>query len=219
MNSKFSPKINKILIYSKEEAVRLNNDYIGTEHLFLGILRDGDGIAIDALNRAGADIPTLKQLIEDKIRMPQQQLKPSDAIPLLKNTEYVLTKVYLEARAMNSDTINTGHLLLSILHDETCLATTLLNEQDINYQIIKKIIASPAEEPRKQSHQQPQDIFDDDDDEEDDALYENSGHRNQPKDGGQPKSNSDTPVLDNFGIDLTKAAEENRLDPIVGRET
>ncbi|MBP5667563.1 MAG: ATP-dependent Clp protease ATP-binding subunit, partial [Salinivirgaceae bacterium] len=212
MNSKFSPKINKILIYSKEEAVRLNNDYIGTEHLFLGILRDGDGIAIDALNRAGADIPTLKQLIEDKIRMPQQQQKPSDAIPLLKNTEYVLTKVYLEARAMNSDTINTGHLLLSILHDETCLATALLNEQDINYQLIRSIIASPAEEPHKQAHQQPQDIFDDDDDDDDD-VYENIHKKNQPKDGGQPKSNSDTPVLDNFGIDLTKAAEENRLDP------
>ncbi|MBO7143625.1 MAG: ATP-dependent Clp protease ATP-binding subunit [Salinivirgaceae bacterium] len=218
MNSKFSPKINKILIYSKEEAVRLNNDCIGTEHLLLGILRDGDGIAIDALNRAGADIPALKHELEDKLRQEQSTVRPNDAIPLLKAAENALTIVYLEARSMKSDTINTGHLLLSILRDESSLATTILNEQDINYQLIKTIIASPAEEPHKQAHQQPQDIFDDDDDDDDD-VYENIHKKNQPKDGGQPKSNSDTPVLDNFGIDLTKAAEENRLDPIVGRET
>ncbi|MBO7477276.1 MAG: ATP-dependent Clp protease ATP-binding subunit, partial [Salinivirgaceae bacterium] len=222
MNSKFSPKINKILIYSKEEAVRLNNDYIGTEHLLLGILRDGDGVAIDALNRAGADLPTLKHTLEEKLRESQEIVSNTDAIPLLKAAENALTIVYLEARSMKSDTINTGHLLLSILRDESSLATTLLNEQDINYQLIKSIIASPAEEPKqKQANpQQPQNIFDDDDDDEgDDALYENMHKKNQSKDGGQPKSNSDTPVLDNFGIDLTKAAEENRLDPIVGRET
>ena len=162
MNSKFSPKINKILIYSKEEAVRLNNDCIGTEHLLLGILRDGDGIAIDALNRAGADIPALKHELEDKLRQQQGSVRPNDAIPLLKAAENALTIVYLEARSMKSDTINTGHLLLSILRDESSLATTILNEQDINYQLIKSIIASPAEEPHK-AHQQPQVIFDDDD--------------------------------------------------------
>ena len=217
MNSDFSQKINNILIYSKEEAVRLNNDYIGTEHLFLGILRDGEGIAIEALNRAGADLPTLKVNIEEKIRRPEGSAHDVENIPLMKSAEHVLTIVYLEARAMKSDTIDSGHLLLSILRDESSIVTTMLNEQDINYQNIKSIITSPAEETHKT--QAPQNMFDDDDDNEDEDDTFEKHHGRRSKGDNIPKSNSDTPVLDNFGIDLTKAAEENRLDPIVGRET
>ncbi len=120
MNSKFSQKISNILIYSKEEAIRLNNDYIGTEHLFLGILRDGEGIAIQALHTAGADLDAAKAQIESRI-MRNVPSTDSDEIPLLKSTEHALTFVYLEARATKSDVIDTGHLLLAILHDDSSI--------------------------------------------------------------------------------------------------
>jgi len=215
MSSKFSQKINNILIYSREEAVRLNNDFIGTEHLFLGILRDGNGVAIDALNAAGADLPTLKTDIENKLRSKGTTIIP-DNIPFLKAASNALTIIYLEARDMKSETIDTGHLLLSILRDETSLVTTLLNEQGVNYQMIKSIITQPAEEKKLPK---VKNLFDDDDDDDDLPFPKTPEKPSQGSGHTKSSSNSSTPVLDNFGIDLTKAAEENRLDPIVGRET
>lgn len=215
MSSKFSQKINNILIYSKEEAIRLNNNYIGPEHLFLGILRDGDGIAIEALNLAGVDLPTLKSDIESRLQDNNSGQAPvNDNIPLLKSSEHILAIIFLEARSMKSETIDSGHLLLSILRNESCIVTTLLNGQGINYQKIKSIISQPANE--KKDNNKVKNLFDDDDDEEE-MPFRKEPEKSTPQSGH--KSNSDTPVLDNFGIDLTRAAEENRLDPIVGRET
>jgi len=218
MSSKFSQKINNILVYSREEAIRLNNDCISPEHLFLGILRDGNGIAIEALNAAGADLPTLKSDLENRLRQSEPSLGANDDIPLLKASEHALAIIFLEARAMKSDTVDSGHLLLSILRDESNMVTTLLNEQGINYQKIKSIITQPAQEKKPSKNMKIRDLFDDDDD-DDDMPFPKSPDKPTQSGGSHPKVNSDTPVLDNFGIDLTKAAEENRLDPIVGRET
>jgi ATP-dependent Clp protease ATP-binding subunit ClpC len=209
MDSKFSQRINDVLSYSKEEAIRLGNAYIGTEHLFLGILRDGEGVAIDILLNLGADLYGLRKGVEDRIK-PDKPVNYSleDNVPLLKSAEKVLKIVYLEAKSLKSSTINTGHLLLAILKDENSVVTHVLNENDINYDDIRYQISQ--ESPKSQA--------------------EFSGEEDEPRppyggggSGGKgsesaPKTGSDTPVLDNFGIDLTKAAEENKLDPIVGRE-
>lgn len=209
MDSKFSKKMKDILTYSREEAIRLNNNYIGTEHIFLGILRDGEGLAIEILVALGIDLYDLKKAIENKIRLKgETEIPDPENIPLLKAAESVLKIVYLEARALNFDKINTGHLLLAILRDETSLVTMTLNERDVNYDTIKSMIQ------KEQTKGMADHNFDDDDDDFGTGRAEGGGNP-QPN---VPKSSSDTPVLDNFGIDLTKAAEDNRLDPIVGRE-
>lgn len=210
MDSKFSQQMKDIMAYSKEEAIRLHNSQIGTEHIFLGILRDGEGIAVETLISLGIDLFDIKKAIETKIRLKgESQIKDIENIPLLKSAENVLKVVYLEARALKNDVINTGHLLLAILRDETSLATITLNEFEITYENVKNMIQ------KEQTRGMADHNYNNDDDEEDfGGRHEN---QNAPQ-SNTPKSTSDTPVLDNFGIDLTKAAEENRLDPIVGRE-
>ena len=210
MDSKFSQKMKDILAYSREEAVRLNNNHIGPEHILLGILREGDGIAIDSMMRLGVDLYDLKKSVEAKIRLKgENEIIDPENIPLLKSAENVLKVVYLEARAMNSSKVNTGHLLLAILRDETNIVTMTFNERDLNYDLVKSTIK------KEQIKDMSDHNFDDEDDDFGGSRQENNPGAPQ---GSLPKSNSDTPVLDNFGIDLTKAAEENRLDPIVGRE-
>jgi len=210
MDAKFSQRIKDVLSYSKEEALRLGNAHISTEHLFLGILRDGEGIAIDILILLGAELYDLRRSIEELIR-PESAVKVKDTenLPLLKTAEKVLKIVYLEAKSLKEDTIDTGHLLLAILKDENCIVTQILSENNVDYQSVKTELVNAKNKP---SAEFP---GDEDDDEEAGSQFEGGKGA-----GGQQssKSNSETPVLDNFGIDLTKAAEEDRLDPIVGRE-
>ncbi|MBE0677062.1 MAG: ATP-dependent Clp protease ATP-binding subunit, partial [Bacteroidales bacterium] len=211
MDAQFSQRVKDILTYSKEEAIRLGNSHISPEHLFLGILRDGEGVAIDILINQGADLLSLKSSLEKSIRVENPvPLVDREVIPLLRSTERVLKLVYLEAKAMKSDTIESEHLLLAILKDENSLVTRILTELDIDYMSVRKTVendtpSSKADFPR----------------EDDDEMQGYGGQG--PGRGGQgqapgSKPTSETPVLDNFGIDLTKAAEEGRLDPIVGRE-
>ncbi len=205
MDSQFSPRIKDVLSYSREEAIRLGNEYIGLEHIFLGILRDGEGIAIDILTNLGVNLTEVKLAVEEKLRS-EREIDPQASVQLMKAAEKALKLVYLEARAFNSSTINTGHLLLAILKDKESLISEILNGFKVNYYILKS---------RLEDYKQPEarsDYSDDDDDSEESFPKE----PNIPKKTGSPKS--DTPVLDNFGIDITKAAEENSLDPIVGRE-
>lgn len=206
MDYKFSNKIKEVLSYSREEAVRLGNSSIGTEHLFLGILRDGEGMAINILLELGINLSEAKDQIETKIRGAEQSspLVDPDSLPLFKSAERVLKLVTLVARELKTENINTAHLLLAILKDENSLVTQMLDEKNIDYYTVKaemkpEIIETKAE-------------FSDEDDE---RSFGGTPRGPQPTPG---KPASDTPVLDNFGIDLTKAAEENRLDPIVGRE-
>jgi ATP-dependent Clp protease ATP-binding subunit ClpC len=147
MDSKFSKQMKDIMAYSKEEAIRLNNSHIGTEHIFLGILREGEGLAIEALVGLGLDLLEIKKAIETKIRLKGESvIKDIENIPLLKTAENALKVVYLEARALSDKTINTGHLLLAILRDETSLATMTLHEYEVTYENVKLMIQK--EQPR-----------------------------------------------------------------------
>ena len=208
MDAKFSQRIKDVLTYSKEEAVRLGNAYIGTEHLLLGMLREGEGLAIDILESFGIDLMNLKKLIEDRIKTGDKVITNTDNIPLYKTAERALKLVYLEAKSFNSNTINTGHLILAILKDENSLVTQILSEFDVSYDDLRLEMETKQKETRAKS----------DFGEEEDDMPFGSGDKKNPQSSEPQKSKSDTPVLDNFGLDLTKAAEENTLDPIIGRD-
>ena len=209
MDAKFSQRIKDVLTYSKEEAIRLRNSKIGTDHLFLGILREGEGIAIDLLLSFGIDIIEIKKNIETHLKntdtSPGINIDTTE-IPLLKSSENALKLVYLEARSLKSKTIDTGHLLLAILRDESCWTSLFLTEKGIDYYSVKEQLRGNLPEAKSD--------FPDDSGEPN--LF--SDKQNPQGKNVQSQKSSDTPVLDNFGIDLTKAAEENRLDPIVGRD-
>jgi ATPases with chaperone activity, ATP-binding subunit len=209
MDSQFSPRIKDVLSYSREEAIRLGNESIGLEHIFLGILRDGEGVAIDILTNLNVNLPEIKQSIEEKLRTGKD-VDSQASIQLLKSAEKALKLVYLEARAFNSPTINTGHLLLAIIKDKESLISNILSQYHINYYILKS---------RLEDYKSPEAKSDfDDEDSEDDSFSKSSGGASSSSAKKPANPKSDTPVLDNFGVDITKAAEENNLDPIVGRE-
>jgi ATP-dependent Clp protease ATP-binding subunit ClpC len=209
MDSQFSQRVKDILGYSKEEAIRLGNSHISPEHLFLGILRDGEGVAIEILVNQGIDLLVLKGSLEKSIKVESPvPVADHEVIPLLRSTERILKLVYLEAKALKSPTIDSEHLLLAILKDENALVTRFLSELDVDYQTVRRMVE--AESPSAKA-----DFPRDEDDEGQSFSNQGKGPSGTPS---SSKSSSDTPVLDNFGIDLTKAAEEGRLDPIVGRE-
>jgi len=215
MDAQFSQRIKDVLGYSKEEAVRLGNSHISVEHLFLGILRDGEGLAIDVLVVLGVELYDLRMSIEKSIRNDQPAtVTDPDSLPLLKSAERILKLTHLEARSMKEKTIDTNHLLLAILKDDNNYATRYLVENGITYNKVKQEISDSQPESKA-------DFPGDEDDEGKGPFSSGGGPSGSSKgsSGSSQKSTSDTPVLDNFGIDLTKAAEEDRLDPIVGRET
>jgi len=210
MDSKFSPRIKDVLSYSREEAIRLGNDHIGTEHIFLGIIRDGEGIAIDVMNKLHLDFMKMRKDLEIQLRK-DSSLQLEANIPLLKNTEKALKFVFLEARAMNESTVNTGHLLLAILKEKDSLVSAIFKHYNSGYEAVKTQIEELTRIESKSD-------FPEDSDEGEDMFGKSSGSGSSsgPKGSSAPKT--DTPVLDNFGIDITKAAIEGSLDPIVGRE-
>ncbi len=209
MDSQFSQRVKDILGYSKEEAIRLGNSHISPEHLFLGILRDGEGVAVEILITQGIDLMVLKGSLEKSIKVESPvPVTDHEVIPLLRSTERILKLVYLEAKALKSSTIESEHLLLAILKDENTLVTKFLSEMNVDYQSVKRMVE--AESPGSKADYPK--------DEEDEGQGFGTPGRGQSGSPSQAKPSSDTPVLDNFGIDLTKAADENRLDPVVGRE-
>lgn len=207
MEAKFSPRVKDVISYSREEAIRLKHDYIGTEHLLLGLIREGDGVAIKLLKLLGLDMGELRRSIEDAVKGSSVSRTPINNMPLTKQAEKVLKITYLEAKIFKSDVIGTEHLLLSILRDEDNIASQILMQFSVSYEIFK---AGVDQNKTDITDQATGSSADDGTFREDDHQY------------GQAKKVSDvkskTPVLDNFGRDLTKAAEEGRLDPIVGRE-
>ena len=207
MEAKFSPRVKDVISYSREEAIRLKHDYIGTEHLLLGLIREGDGMAIKILKHAGIDTTELRKSIEDAVKGSSMSRAPIGNMPLTKQAEKVLKITYLEAKIFKSDVIGTEHLLLSILRDEENIASQILQQYDINYDVFKADVEQHKAGITGQASGST--AGGDDDFKEDD-------HFSQPKKVSDIKSK--TPVLDNFGRDLTRAAEEGRLDPIVGRE-
>jgi ATP-dependent Clp protease ATP-binding subunit ClpC len=205
MNAKFSQQIKDIIAYSREEAIRLGNEILETDHLFLGMLREGRGMAIDTLVSLGVDLLFVRKKIEFELKEEQILDKSKqDDLPFKNSAARVLRLVALEARALNSNTIESEHLMLAIMRDETSRIVSLLGDENVDYDLLKdRIINQPYNKM-----DDPYDSTGDDDDSDERSDLPS----------GSSKSNSDTPVLDNFGIDLTKAAEENRLDPVVGRE-
>ncbi|MCK5536112.1 MAG: ATP-dependent Clp protease ATP-binding subunit, partial [Bacteroidales bacterium] len=211
MDAKFSQRINDILAYSREEAVRLGNQYIAPEHLFLGILREGEGLTMDIFDSMGVDFERIREEIEHKLGISEMsKIEDINSIPLLQTTERALKLIYLEVRAFHDDFADTEHLMLAILKDKESLVSKLLDEKyNIDYEVFRAEV--DLEKTMNQS-----DMPDDDDDEDDD---EDSPQKpRSPQQTGKSQSSSETPVLDNFGIDLTVAAEEGKLDPIVGRD-
>ncbi len=208
MDSQFSPRIKDIIGYSREEAIRLGNDYIGQEHLFLGILRDGEGIATDILENLGVDLAEIKQLIERKVRTEKEVNQKADLV-MLKSAEKSLKLIYLEARSFKSSIANSGHLLLAILKDNENVVTQLLVEFGVNYYIVKSQL---------QDYKTPEAKSDFPESDDDDDAFSKTPGGGTSGSKKNVSSKSETPVLDNFGIDITKLAEENSLDPIVGRE-
>jgi len=209
MDLNFSPRIKDVISYSKEEAERLGNNFISPEHLMLGILREGEGVAIEVLQRLNTNMPLVKKEIEKHLRA--EETTKYDNIPLLKSAERVLKLVHLEAKALKSDRINTGHLLIALLKEKSSIIWEIMAKENINYQKVKELLETQA----------PLAKADYPEDDDQDSPFSGSGSgsgASSESSKGSSKSGSDTPVLDNFGIDITKAAEENRLDPIVGRE-
>lgn len=194
MDSNFSQRVQEVIRLSREEAIRLGHDYIGTEHLLLGIIREGEGLAISIFKNLSVDIPTLKQNIEDTVKHTGSTLTIGN-IPLTKQAEKVLKITYLEAKLFKSDIIGTEHLLLSMLREDDNLAAQILHQFNVNYDIVKTELVNIL--TGKQS------------------SIPSSPSSKAPE---KKTDKSKTPVLDNFGRDLTKLAMENKLDPIVGRE-
>jgi ATP-dependent Clp protease ATP-binding subunit ClpC len=216
MEAKFSQRVKDVLIYSREEAQRLGNDYIGLEHLMLGIIREGFGLAIKILRNLRVDVPELKRKLESSIIRHKERIPDADNLPLLKQAERALKITYLEAKVFNSELIGTEHLLLAILKDENNLVTKTFQSAGISYFIVRdelRAILSGTDE--EQQPIPPQDILPKDEDDEDPDEGTRSSGQGQKK---SQESKSKTPVLDNFGRDITKLAEEDRLDPIVGRD-
>lgn len=214
MEAKFSQRVKDVLTYSREESLRLGNDYIGVEHLLLGIIREGEGMAIQILNLLTVNITEVRKTIEKAIGVSVKRDKMADNLPLVKQAERALKLTYLEAKVFNSDLIGTEHVLLAILKDEDNLVSRTLNKYGVDYEAVRDELKSIMNSEDNATYDAPKDELPGssaDDDAEEGRGY-GSGVR-RPAD-----SKSKTPVLDNFGRDLTKAGEEGRLDPIVGRE-
>ncbi len=198
MEGNFSNRVQDVIRLSREEAIRLGHDYIGTEHLLLGVIKEGEGIAVKILRNLGVDLFKLKKAIEDTVRTSGGTLTIGN-IPLTKQAEKVLKITYLEAKLFKSDVIGTEHLLLSLLRDDDNIAAQILHQFNIHYDVVRSeldniISGKPTGTPPPGAQQQ----------------HQQASEKKPEK--------SKTPVLDNFGHDLTKLAAEDKLDPIVGRE-
>lgn len=209
MEQKFSQKVKEVIAYAREEALRLGHDYIGVEHLLLGLVRDEDDTASRILKSLEVDIVTLRRVLEDSIRdKAVHHAQEINNMPLTKQAEKVLKFALLEAKTMRNDTIGTEHLMLSILKVKDNIATEILNRLSVDHETFKAEFDFYNKDIRS-------DMTNDGGEEE--AFEEEDRSKGSAKKPGASKSK--TPVLDNFGRDITKMAEEGTLDPIVGRET
>ena len=214
MEAKFSNRVKEVISLSREEALRLGHDYIGTEHLLLGMIREGEGVAVSILKKLGTSLEELREAVERATKgTANHNVKNLANIPLTRQSEKVLKITYLEAKIFKSQLIGTEHLLLSILRDEDNIATQILEKFDVNYEVVKEMLEYQTDNPIASS-----DTEDPDDDSSRMFSSGGSGGGSSERSSGKGSEKSRTPVLDNFGRDLTKYAEEDKLDPIVGRE-
>ncbi|MCK4569568.1 MAG: ATP-dependent Clp protease ATP-binding subunit, partial [Bacteroidales bacterium] len=215
MEAKFSQRVKDVLTYSREEAMRLGNDYIGLEHLLLGILREGEGMAVQIMLYFGLDLQLMRKTVEKSIANPEKNGIKPDNIPLVKQAERALKITYLEAKTFKSDLIGTEHLLLSILKDEDNLVSRTFKKYGVEYGMVKDELKTIITRDKDIPRVEPVDELSEEtpDDEMDEGGHGFGGNIKKISD-----SKSKTPVLDNFGRDITRSAEEGRLDPIVGRK-
>lgn len=219
MNNQFSQRVSDIITYSREEAIRLRNRYIAPEHLLLGILRDGGGKAIKILTELNVDLKNIKDCVESyllKSSVSENKNFPVDAdITLLPITARILKMCILEARLLKSNTANTGHMILAILKEGDSVAANILEENHVDYQTVYEQMTTGLPKPQDGIG------FSEEDDEEEEDV--NLSHASQNENtttskAAAPKPVNDTPALDKFGIDMTQAAADGKMDPVVGRE-
>ncbi|MBO9594742.1 MAG: ATP-dependent Clp protease ATP-binding subunit [Niabella sp.] len=209
MDNNFSSQVKEIISYSREEALRLGNDFIGTEHLLLGLIREGDNTAIRILKSFNVDIFELRKEIELAIKdKTGKNIANINSLPLTKQAEKVIRVTVLEAKALKSNLVETEHLMLSILKNKENIATQILNQFDVDYDLFRQELGIvKSGEPRAEFGEEGEEEF------EEEKKYSQSRAG-----GSKAAAKSKTPVLDNFGRDVTKLAESGNLDPIVGRE-
>ncbi|MBK7434712.1 MAG: ATP-dependent Clp protease ATP-binding subunit [Chitinophagaceae bacterium] len=214
MDNNFSAQVKEIISYSREEALRLGNDFIGTEHLVLGLIRDGENTAIKILKSLNIDLFELRKEIEMAVKdKTGKNIANINSLPLTKQAEKVIRITVLEAKAQKSAMVESEHLMLSILKNKENIATQILNQFDVDYDVFKNELGFVTSNP-------PSAEFSDEN--EDDFDEERKQYGQQPKSqrgGAANLPKTKTPVLDNFGRDITRLAENGSLDPIVGRET
>ena len=220
MNNQFSQRVSDIITYSKEEANRLRNRYIGPEHLLLGMLRDGGGKAIEILLKLDIDLKRVKSRLEGFLKDAEDDtLLPDAEVPLSPMTAKILKMCMLEARLLKSATADTEHVLLAILKDGDNLAATVLEEHRVDYQaVFEQLSMKSTNNPNAGMG-----FTEDDEEDEEDMNMSRSSRTGgagsaSAAQAASRKPSNDTPVLDNFGVDMTRAAEEGKLDPVVGRE-
>ncbi|MEO0065945.1 MAG: hypothetical protein RI983_1271 [Bacteroidota bacterium] len=214
MDNNFSAQVKEIISFSREEALRLGNDFIGTEHLLLGLIRDGDNTAIKVLKQLNVDLYELRKEVELAVKdKTGKNIANINSLPLTKQAEKVIRVTVLEAKALKSPLVETEHLMLSILKNKENIATQILNQFEIDYDMFRNelgMVGSSNPSPRSEFPEDGDDEYD-----EDKKSGFQASKSGKPAVGG---TKSKTPVLDNFGRDITKLAEAGNLDPIVGRE-
>ncbi|WP_291858947.1 ATP-dependent Clp protease ATP-binding subunit [Marinilabilia sp.] len=210
MDLNFSSKIKEVISFSRQEASRLGNPFLAPEHLMLGLLNDTNNNAVRLLDQLKIDVDHVRDTIEKQIK-EHTPLNNNSQLPLLKSTEQILKLVHLEARALKSSKVNTLHLLLALVKDRSSTISEIMNDYNVKYDHLRLLAEQMSPQGKAQMP----------DDDDADSPFSSQGGGGGGHEGGKPgagKPGSDTPVLDNFGIDITRAAEEGRLDPIVGRE-
>ncbi|MBP7389449.1 MAG: ATP-dependent Clp protease ATP-binding subunit [Chitinophagales bacterium] len=221
MDAKFSPKVKEVISYSREEALRLNHDFIGIEHILLGLIREGEGLAVRTIKSLNIDPVMLRKTVEESIKdkSAKGSFNPNN-LPLTKQAEKVLKITVLEAKVLKSDVIGTEHLILSILKNKDNIVTQIFARFDVDYDVFKREleeVQKDIKDVRDIKSELPNEPADDEPFEDDKSRGGGFGNPQQgSKKPGATKSK--TPVLDNFGRDVTHLAEEGALDPIVGRE-
>ncbi len=215
MERNFSSHAKAVLAYSREEAGRLQNTDILPEHLILGIIRDGAGRAIDAMLSLGVNPLALRKMIENELSS-DADVSDTQEITINKSTDRVLKMSMLESRMMKSSETSTEHILLAILRDKNTVASRILNDSNVTYDDVLSYLKGDTDTTSHSTRPQMGAGFEED--EEDDEVPRMSSGNQSRQATATPTSGSETPVLDNFGSDMTRAAEEGRLDPVVGRE-
>ena len=216
MDNNFSAHVKEIISYSREEALRLGNDFIGTEHLLLGLIRDGENTAIKVLKQFNVDLYELRKEVELAVKdKTGKNIANINSLPLTKQAEKVIRVTVLEAKALKSPLVESEHLMLSILKNKENVATQILLQYDVDYDSFRNDLGMVRSEGGTSTKAEYSGDDDDDFDEERKGNY-SGGQKGRGQQAANVKSK--TPVLDNFGRDVTKLAENGTLDPIVGRE-